>query len=96
MSNLTLHVKYFLRFLSENDKLDNLKNLKLLPPKAKEVKKLLYKGMYSNKTVECDVKGYLIGRCGIHTLIIDLNGINHPIHPDYLRDMQKSNFSLNS
>lgn len=92
--NLILHVKNFLRFLSEDEKIFELQKLGLLSPKAKKVKEFLYKGIYSSKTVRCDVKGYLIGKNGIHTLILDLNGLNHPIHPDYLKDMQKANFDI--
>lgn len=89
---MALHQKYYLNFLNEDEKIFELKRMGLLPKSATKVKPFLYKGLYTDHTVKCDVKGYLIGKSGIYALIIDLNGKNHVIHPDYLKEMQKPKF----
>lgn len=72
-------------FESENEKLEKLKKWKLISPKATEIKKLYYKGAYTNGPVECDVTGFVDD----NEIILYINGQLHSIHPDYLVDMQK-------
>ena len=91
---MSLNIKDYINFKNEDERIDILKELLLLPPKAKEIKTFYYKGIYSDETVKCNIKGYLRGINGIHTLIIDLNNNNHPIHPDYLRNMQTNTFKI--
>lgn len=73
------------KFESNEEKIEVLKELKLISPKANEVKTLYYKGAYVEDTVECDV----IGIVDNNEIILDINGKLHSIHPDYLLDMQK-------
>lgn len=72
-------------FKSESHKLEKLKQWELISPKAKEIKKLYYKGAYTQYPVECDVIGYVDD----NEIIISINEQLHSIHPDYLLDMQK-------
>ena len=62
-----------------------LKELKLVSPKANDIKTLYYKGAYTENAVECDVVGIVDN----NEIILDINGELHSIHPDYLLDMQK-------
>lgn len=73
------------KFESNEEKIKTLKELKLISPKANEVKTLYYKGAYVEDAVECDV----IGIVDNNEIILDINGKLHSIHPDYLLDMQK-------
>ena len=73
------------KFESNEEKIEVLKELKLISPKANEVKTLYYKGAYVEDAVECDV----IGIVDNNEIILDINGKLHSIHPDYLLDMQK-------
>ena len=73
------------KFESLEDKIGVLKELKLVSPKANEVKTLYYKGAYTENAVECDVVGIVDN----NEIILDINGELHSIHPDYLLDMQK-------
>ncbi len=59
--------------------------LKIISPKASEIKELYYKGAYTKDAVECDVVGIVDN----NEIILDINGELHSIHPDYLLDMQK-------
>lgn len=73
------------RFKSREEKIEILKELKIISPKASEIKTLYYKGAYTDDAVECDV----VGMVDINEIILDINGELHSIHPDYLLDMQK-------
>lgn len=72
-------------FDSEKEKMEKLKEWKLISPKAMEIKKFYYKGAYTKEAVECDVAGYVDG----NEIILYINGELHSIHPDYFLDMQK-------
>ena len=73
------------KFESQEDKIEVLKELKIISPKANEIKTLYYKGAYTKDAVECDVVGIVDN----NEIILDINGELHSIHPDYLIDMQK-------
>ncbi|MDO5780032.1 MAG: exonuclease domain-containing protein [Clostridium sp.] len=73
------------KFESQEDKIEVLKELKIISPKANEVKTLYYKGAYTKDAVECDVVGIVDN----NEIILGINGELHSIHPDYLIDMQK-------
>ena len=73
------------KFESYEDKITVLKELKIISPKANEIKTLYYKGAYTKDAVECDVVGIVDN----NEIILDINGELHSIHPDYLIDMQK-------
>ena len=75
----------WIKFESQEDKIEVLKELKIISPKANEVKTLYYKGAYTKDAVECDVVGIVDN----NEIILDINGNLHSIHPDYLLDMQK-------
>lgn len=73
------------KFESQEEKIEILKELKIISPKASEIKDLYYKGAYTKDSVECDVVGIVDN----NEIILDINGELHSIHPDYLIDMQK-------
>lgn len=73
------------KFESQEEKIEILKELKIISPKATEIKDLYYKGAYTKDAVECDVVGIVDN----NEIILDINGELHSIHPDYLLDMQK-------
>lgn len=45
------------RFESQEEKIKTLKELKIISPKANEIKELYYKGAYTKDSVKCDVVG---------------------------------------
>lgn len=73
------------RFESEEEKIEVLKELKIVSSKAKDVKTLYYKGTYTNDAAECDVVGIVDN----NEIILEIKGEFHSIHPDYFLDMQK-------
>lgn len=73
------------KFESQEEKIEILKELKIISPKASEIKDLYYKGAYKKDAVECDVVGIVDN----NEIILDIKGELHSIHPDYLLDMQK-------
>lgn len=73
------------KFESEDEKISFLKELKIVSPKATEIKTLYYKGAYTKDAAECDV----VGMVDKNEIILDINGELHSIHPDYFLDMQK-------
>lgn len=75
----------WITFESEKDKIEKFKKWKLISPKATEIKKLYYKGAYTNEPVECDVAGFVDD----NEIILYIKGELHSIHPDYFADMQK-------
>ena len=73
-------------FNSLDEKISILKQFEIIPPKATEIKKLYYKGFYSNNNaVECDVVGYVDD----YEIILNVNGELHSILPDCFVEMQK-------
>lgn len=73
------------RFDTEDDKIKKFREWKIITPKATSIKKLYYKGFYTNKPVECDV----VGVVDDNEIVLDINGQLHSIHPDCFADMQK-------
>ena len=73
------------RFESQEEKIKILKELKIISPKANEIKELYYKGAYTKDSVKCDVVGIVDN----NEIILNINDELHSIHPDYLLDMQK-------
>lgn len=78
------------KFKSEEDKLEKLKELKIVSPKAEKVKEFFYKGFYVNKPTKCEVIGFV----DYSEIVLKIEGQFHSIHPDYFIDMQKKDFSL--
>lgn len=79
-------------FNSNTEKLKKLKEWGLISDKALVIKQLLYKGAFTNGPVPCEVIGYVDD----NEIIISVNGEEHSIMPDYLKDMQKKDFKLGS
>lgn len=77
------------RFFDEGAKIEKLKELGLLSPKASKVKLLYYKGLYTSSPAVCDVVGIVDN----DEIVIEVEGKLHSLHPDYLKQMQKANFS---
>lgn len=75
----------FEKINDENMKIELLRNLGLMGKKVKEVPQFYYNGAYTDKTVKCSVVGYIDD----NEIIIEFNGLNHSIHPDCLKQMQK-------
>ena len=73
------------KFESQEEKIKTLKELKIISPKANEIKELYYKGAYTKDSVKCDVVGIVDN----NEIILNINDELHSIHPDYLLDMQK-------
>lgn len=72
-------------FNSEKEKIEKLKQWNLISPKATEIKKLYYKGAYTQNCIESDVVGFVDD----NEIVIELNGQLHCIHPEYFADMQQ-------
>lgn len=75
----------WIEFKSEEEKLEKLKELKIISSKSKEVKELYYKGVYTEDATLCDVVGFVDD----NEIILNINGELHSIHPEYFIDMQK-------
>ncbi|MDO5039423.1 3'-5' exonuclease [Clostridium sp.] len=75
----------WIEFKSEEEKVEKLKELKIISSKAKEVKELYYKGAYSDGSILCDVVGYV----DENEIILKINEKLHSVHPEYFLDMQK-------
>lgn len=74
------------KFKSLDEKIDILRKLQIISPKAEEIKKFYYKGYYTNySSVECDVVGYVDD----NEIILNVKNELHSILPDYFIDMQK-------
>ncbi|MGL4763062.1 MAG: exonuclease domain-containing protein [Sarcina sp.] len=81
----------FIRFETESEKLEKLKQYKLISAKATACDKAIYyKGVYSSDAIRCDIVGYL----DLDVLILDINGKLHSIRGEYLKQMQDANFSI--
>lgn len=88
-------------FSDDDIKLKILKECSLLSDKSKQVdKKFLYKGIYTKEPLECNVIGYAEKELDKKTVVVTGlllefdDGRLHIIMPDYLKDMQKGNFTL--
>ena len=73
------------KFESSEEKIEVLKELKLISPKANEVKTLYYKGAYTENAVECDVVGIVDN----NEIILDINGELHSIPRLLIRYAEK-------
>lgn len=82
--------KEYVRFKNLDEKLEKLKELKIISPTSKEVKDLFYMGLYVNEPTKCDVIGFVDDL----EIIIDIKGKLHSIHPAYFKEMQNKNFSI--
>jgi len=80
------------RFKDENEKIEKLKEIKLLTPTAKECKPFLYKGIYTQNPNECKILGYISNI----ELVIEIYDNLHTIHPSYLKQMQKCDFNVSN
>ena len=81
-------VREWNKFLFYDEKMEVLKKIGIISPKAKEIKTLYYKGCYTNNPVICDVVGIVDN----NEIIIEVNGKLHSIHPELLLDMQKKDY----
>ena len=78
-------------FESIEEKLEKLKQYKLVSSKvSKDDKVFYYKGIYSDEAVPCNIVGYL----DLDVLVIEVNGQLHSIRGEYLKQMQDANFSV--
>lgn len=82
--------KEYVQFKNLDEKLEKLKELKIISPTSKEVKDLFYKGIYVNEPTICDVTGF----ADDFEIIIDIKGRLHSIHPAHFKEMQNKNFSI--
>ncbi|QOX63908.1 hypothetical protein FRZ06_11485 [Anoxybacterium hadale] len=76
-------------FISNEEKIEKLKQWSLISPKSNIIKTLTYKGHYADKPTICDVIGYVDD----NEIIIKIDEEISSIHPTYLKEMQKPNFS---
>lgn len=96
MINLNEYDNFF-QFSSAEEKLEKLKEWKLISNKAKEEKAIMYKGAYTENEVICEIIGYIIQDVGSdvnETVVIQINEETHKINPVYLKQMQSKNFSM--
>ena len=78
-------------FESIEEKLEKLKQYKLVSSKVSKVDKVFYyKGVYSDEAIPCNIIGYL----DLDVLVIEVNGQLHSIRGEYLKQMQDINFSV--
>ncbi len=82
--------KEYIQFENLDEKLEKLKELKIISPTSKEIKDLFYKGIYVNEPTICDIVGFVDN----FEIIIDIEGKFHSIHPTYFKEMQNKNFSI--
>ncbi|MGL4742071.1 MAG: exonuclease domain-containing protein [Sarcina sp.] len=81
----------FIKFESEFEKLEKLKEYKLISAKATNIDKpIYYKGIYTTKAVPCNIIGYV----DLDVLIIQIDEQLHSIRGEYLKQMQDLNFSV--
>lgn len=78
-------------FNDDLEKMNKLKELKLLSDKAKRLKDFYYKGFYVKEPTKCNIVGFVDNS----EIIIEVNSLLHSIHPAYFKQMQKSNFRIN-
>lgn len=85
-------------FNNINEKIDKLKEWKLLSPKAKELKDIYYKSQ--TETYKCEILGYFKKKTNAgclnsfyETAVIKANDNIINIAPAYLLEMQKKDFS---
>lgn len=76
---------------NDEERLDVCKKYKLIAKTKNELKEFFYKGLYTEFPTICQVVGY-----SDNLLVIEVNGELHSIHPDYLLQMQKKDFEVDS
>lgn len=93
-----INLDSLISFNDLNEKLDKLKEWKLLSPKAEKEKDLYYKN--DTNTYKCEIIGYLSKKTNSNclseyyeTVVIKANDRIIKICPSYLLEMQKKNFS---
>ncbi|MGL5615011.1 MAG: exonuclease domain-containing protein [Sarcina sp.] len=80
----------FNRFSSADEKLELLKQYKLLSAKASSAtKEFFYKGVFTEKAIPCNIIGYDYE----DVLVIEVDNNLHCIRAEYLKQMQDSKFS---
>ncbi|MGL5574539.1 MAG: exonuclease domain-containing protein [Sarcina sp.] len=81
----------YIKFETESEKLEKLKEYKLISAKATACdKSIYYKGVYSTEAIRCDIVGYL----DLDVLVLNIDGKLHSIRGEYLKQMQDTNFSI--
>ncbi|AYE35417.1 hypothetical protein [Clostridium septicum] len=91
-----------IKFKSNKEKISKLKQWSILTESAKDIKKLIYRGTYTDTSIECDVIGYIEkftnNKCidiVYDTAIIKIGENILKISPMYLKDMQESDIKIN-
>jgi hypothetical protein len=74
----------FIHFANNDERKEKRRNWKLPIRKA-----LMYKGIYSEKEIPCELVGYNEDET---TIVISMKGNLHCISPGYLANMQKLDF----
>lgn len=99
--NENLKIESMINFNTINEKLEKLKEWKLLSPKAEEIKALYYKN--NDNMYECNILGFLSKETNSNclseyyeTVVIKADNKVVKISPSYLLEMQKKNFSTAS
>lgn len=91
LANFVIPREDFIQFADIYEKLEKLKQYKLVGVKASKIdKKFYYKGVYTQSPSECEIVGYL----DIDVLVIKVNGSLHSIRGEYLKQMQDTTFSI--
>ncbi len=98
-SNEVVDLNSTIIFNTLDDKINKLKEWKLLSRTAADLKDIYYKN--KNETYKCDIIGYLTKKTNLNclsefyeTIVIKVNDKIIKIAPAYLLDMQKKDFSL--
>lgn len=76
------------RFISAEEKLQQLKLWGLLSPKATDIKQFYYNGSYTDKIVQCEIVGYSEEYNDKNIVILQIEDQLHKICVDCLKDMQ--------
>ncbi|MGG7058416.1 hypothetical protein ACQPUZ_08980 [Clostridium tertium] len=91
-----------IKFNNEDEKILKLKEWSILSNSSKEIKKLIYRGAYTDTSIECDVIGYLEkftnNNCidmSYETAVIKIGEELHKINPMLLKDIQESDIKIN-
>ena len=91
-----------IEFKNIEDKMKKLKEWEIISPKAKEIKEIKYKGIYTNAECICEVVGYILkftnDKCidmSYETTVIKIEDKFHKISPAHLKEMQLKGFKNN-
>ena len=76
-------------FISNEEKIEQLKQWGLISPKSNIIKTFTYKGHYVDKPTICEIIGYVDD----NETIVKIDEKVSSIHPMYLKEMQKPNFN---